>query len=97
VEEKMTTRKINGTAVEDSRKYPAINRRIEQLGQLNDRHTAALNRADRQALKELAIEYEAMECPRRAAEIRDQAKGIRKNRKVMGYASGASQSQVVTP
>ena len=77
----------NGTGVDASRKYPAITRRVEMLGQLNDRLTTARSNWDRQVIKELAIEYESIGCPHKAEQIRMELRGIRR-RRVTGYASG---------
>lgn len=61
--------------------------RIETLGRLNDRHTAALEMLDAQALIELAGEYMLVGryggCPRMAAKILAEAEGT-KNGKTNG-------------
>jgi hypothetical protein len=44
--------------------------RIERLGKMNDRHTFLLGARDFAGLLELAAEYEAMNMPRMAAQIR---------------------------
>jgi hypothetical protein len=61
-----------------SKTAPEIKRAIEMLGQLNDRHIAATGNRDKKALRELAVEYEAIKCPRLANEIRTEARAIRR-------------------
>lgn len=48
-------------------------KRIEMLGELNDRHKRAFVNRDRQALTEIAIEYDTINCPRLANHIRAEA------------------------
>ena len=55
-----------------------IMKRIAMLGDLNDRHKIAHDNRDKQALKELAIEYDAINCPRIANAIRTEAQAIRR-------------------
>jgi hypothetical protein len=82
---------INGTGVQLSRKYPAITRRVEMLGKLNDRLRDARNNRDRQELKKLVKEYAAMGLPHKAEEIRLDLQGLRRQR-TMGYASGTKRA-----
>jgi hypothetical protein len=63
-----------------TKKFPAINQRIEILGQMNDRHIQASGNQDKQALRDLANEYKAIGCPRLAEEIKTEAKAIRRKR-----------------
>jgi hypothetical protein len=65
-----------------SKKMPEVNKRIEILGQLNDRHKEATGAQDWKALRDLAAEYDAMKCPRLAEEIRAEAKATRKAKRV---------------
>ena len=69
-------RKILNTSGPSSKKFPAIYRRVEMLGRLNDRHKQALGAGDRQALVELAGEYAEIGCPRLANEIVAEADGL---------------------
>ena len=63
-----------------SKNKPEILRAIATLGEMNDRHTAALGNRDRQALLNLAIEYETLGrhggLPTMARIIRAEALGI---------------------
>lgn len=52
---------------------PAIRRRIEMLGKMNDRRLGYVAAGDWESLLELAAEYEAKKMPRMAAEIRKEA------------------------
>jgi hypothetical protein len=63
-----------------------IMRRIAMLGDMNDRHKSALGNRDKQALKEIAIEYDAINCPRIANAIRTEAKAIRRTPALMPEA-----------
>ncbi len=70
-----------------SKAAPAIDRRtclreythrqIAMLGEMNDRHILAIANRDRQALRELAIEYDGIGCPRLANAIRAEATCLR--------------------
>ena len=52
---------------------PAVARRIEVLGKMNDRRVAMRGCGDVDGLLVLAAEYEAMKMPKMAAEIRKEA------------------------
>ncbi len=52
-------------------------RQIAMLGEMNDRRILAIANRDRQALRELAIEYDGIGCPRKAAAIRAEATCLR--------------------
>ncbi len=83
-----------------SKSAPAIDRRtclreythrqIAMLGEMNDRHILAVANRDRQALRELASEYDGIGCPRLAAEIRTEAKTIRGCQPVASFAALAA-------
>ncbi|RPI95523.1 MAG: hypothetical protein EHM40_02915 [Chloroflexi bacterium] len=59
---------------------------IEQLGQMNERHTRALVAGDREALLELAGEYMLLGthggCPRLAADIMKEAESLEPAREI---------------
>lgn len=57
---------------------PEIAKRIAMLGEMDDRHKEALNNRDKQGLRELAIEYDAINCPRLTNAIRTEARVIRR-------------------
>jgi len=59
---------------------PEIKRNIEKLGQLNDRYEIASAAQDRKQLRQLANEYEQIGCPRKANEIREEARAIRRKK-----------------
>jgi hypothetical protein len=86
-----------------TKKFPAINRRIEILGQMNDRRAQASGNQDKQALRDLANEYKEMGCPRLAEEIKTEAKAI-KRRRTAGPAANVdtdinvdARSDIATP
>jgi hypothetical protein len=82
----------NGTGVTENRKYPAITRRVNKLGELNDRLNFARSNRNRSELEKIAGEYEEMGLPHKAAEIRLDLQGLRRQR-VIGYASGTRRAQ----
>jgi hypothetical protein len=73
---------------------PEIMGRIRMLGEMNERHIRALGSQDKQVLKELAAEYDAICCPHKAQVIRTQARAIRKRR---SRTAEASTQITVTP
>jgi hypothetical protein len=68
--------KILNTIGLASKKYPAINKRIEVLGKLNDRRLKARGAGDRWALIEVSYGYAEIGCPRMASEILTEAEGL---------------------
>ncbi len=72
--------KILETLGISQKKFPAINRRIEMLGQMDDRHKEALGAGNRQALLELAAEYIMLGdhggCPALARQITNEAENL---------------------
>ena len=81
-----------------SKTAPEIKAKIAILGDMNDRHKEATGSQDKQALRALANEYEAIGCPRLANEIRDEAKGIRKRKRVDHTAANVDViSDLATP
>lgn len=59
-----------------SKHFKAIDQRIEILGQMDDRHQAALNAGDALSLTELAQEYASIGCPNLANIIMIEAETI---------------------
>ena len=56
---------------------PTVLKRIEELGQMDDRHKMYLAQGNVQALIELAIEYETRGMTSTARKIREEAEGVR--------------------
>jgi hypothetical protein len=57
-------------------KTQAINRRVELLGDMDDRYKALRGAGDRDGLRELADEYEKLKCPNTADQIRYEAERL---------------------
>jgi len=55
---------------------PTVLKRIEELGQMDDRHKMYLAQGNTQAMIELAIEYETRGMTTTAKKIREEAEGV---------------------
>jgi hypothetical protein len=60
---------INGTAVPDNRKYPAVLERIKALGKLNSDYQDAISANNRKKLISVSRQYYQMGCIRKANDI----------------------------
>lgn len=74
------TPRIMDTIGLSSKKFPEINKRIEILGDMNDRHKVAMGSRDKRALRQLAKEYQDLGCVTLANEIRAEARAMRRRR-----------------
>lgn len=63
----------DGVGFEDTKLKPAIMRRIEELGKLNDRRVAYRAAGDGESLLKLADEYDAKRMPVMAESVRKEA------------------------
>ena len=57
-------------------KAKAINKRVEMLGDMDDRYKALRGAGDVVGLKKLADEYEKLKCPNTADQIRYEAERL---------------------
>lgn len=70
------TRTVDGERQRLDKLKPCIMRRIEMLGEMNDRWQERLVAGDREQLLELAREYETKRMPRMAKKVRREAEAL---------------------